>query len=153
MFFQSQELASYLHCAVSSFSWDKKRGNETNRKIGGGRKRNHHLFQNTIFPYRCNAWELVLYRKARRSGVISLVLLGHGPGPWCSSTPRPCSTNPAASLTLHSTVQPCLPTGHECGEQEQLPSFFPRGKPNPRVARFQENEFFSPVLRKERNGH
>lgn len=69
-----------------------------------------------------------------------------------SRSHNPRSTNPAANLTLRPAAQPYLPTGNECETEEQLHSVFLRGRQNPKVVGFQENELFSPVLRKERNG-
>lgn len=157
MFFQSQELASYLYCAVSSF-WDKKRGNETKRKFGGvgGQEEESLPISKYSLPYRCNAWELVLCRKAQGYQESFHCCCwdmeqDHDAAPHPHPPPNR-STNPAASVTLHPTMRPWLSTGNDCRVQEQLHSFFPGGRPNPRGAGFQENEFFSPVLRKERNG-
>lgn len=90
------------------------------------------------------------------SGVTPLVLLGCKAGPRDCSTVLllgpTCSTNPPANLTSVLQRQPYLPTGNKCGTREQLHSFFLHGRQNPEVVEFQENELFSSVLRKERNG-
>ena len=90
MFFQSQELASYLHCAVSFFYRDKKRGNETNRKIGGGTGRGIITYFKILSSHTDamhESWYFV--GKPGVSGVISLVLLGHGAGALVHCHPLP----------------------------------------------------------------